>query len=112
MTSPWETATMSGHLCHKCGKNFDVKMHGTADNGSPTAAKHARMCATWSVIEGLPCTCGAVPGAEQRDDPLREIRARDRESGALWFTGPASFTAQAARDRRALLAFIERWPLP
>jgi len=34
MTSPWKTATMSGHLCHKCEKNFDVKMHGTADNAA------------------------------------------------------------------------------
>lgn len=25
----------------------------------------------------------------------------------MWFTGPASFTAQAARDRRALLARVD-----
>lgn len=36
------------------------------------------------------------------------IRARDAESGATWFTGPASFTAQGARDRRALLAEVDR----
>lgn len=38
---------------------------------------------------------------------LKEIMKRDAESGALWFTGPASFTAQAARDRRALLAMLK-----
>lgn len=43
-------------------------------------------------------------------DALGEIRARDRESGALWFTGPLSFTAQAARDRRALLGIIDAAP--
>lgn len=35
---------------------------------------------------------------------IDDIRKRDAESGALWFTGPASFTALGARDRRALLA--------
>ena len=39
---------------------------------------------------------------------LAAIRARDAGSGALWFTGPESFTALAARDRRTLLAEIER----
>ncbi len=39
---------------------------------------------------------------------LDEIRKRDAESGELWFTGPASFTAQAARDRRELLAEVDR----
>lgn len=34
---------------------------------------------------------------------LQAIRERDQASGVTWFTGPASFTAQAARDRRALL---------
>lgn len=38
---------------------------------------------------------------------LDDIRKRDADSGALWFTGPASFTAQAARDRRALLAKLD-----
>lgn len=38
---------------------------------------------------------------------LKAIRQRDATSGALWFTGPASFTAQAARDRRDLLAAID-----
>jgi hypothetical protein len=37
-------------------------------------------------------------------DELQAVRDRDAESGATWFTGPASFTAQAARDRRYLLA--------
>ena len=34
---------------------------------------------------------------------LAAIQKRDNESGNVWFTGPASFTAQAARDRRDLL---------
>lgn len=38
---------------------------------------------------------------------LEKIRARDAESGAIWFTGPASFTAQAARDRRTLLGLLD-----
>lgn len=42
---------------------------------------------------------------------LIAIRARDAESGATWFTGPASSTAQAARDRRALLAEVDRLTL-
>lgn len=37
---------------------------------------------------------------------LEAIRARDAESGPTWFTGPASFTAQAARDRRTLLGML------
>lgn len=37
---------------------------------------------------------------------LEAIIARDKATGELWFTGPASFTAQAARDRRALLAAL------
>jgi hypothetical protein len=39
---------------------------------------------------------------------LNNIRTRDAESGETWFTGPASFTAQAARDRRALLGEVDR----
>lgn len=39
---------------------------------------------------------------------LEQIRARDAAAGALWFTGPESFTALAARDRRSLLAEIDR----
>jgi hypothetical protein len=39
---------------------------------------------------------------------LDNIRARDAESGETWFTGPASFTAQGARDRRALLGEVDR----
>jgi hypothetical protein len=35
-----------------------------------------------------------------------DIEARDEASGSLWFTGPASFTAQAARDRRTLLVLL------
>jgi hypothetical protein len=42
------------------------------------------------------------------ENDLAAIRARDASSGALWFTGPESFTALAARDRRALLAEIDR----
>lgn len=38
---------------------------------------------------------------------LDAIKKRDAESAGLWFIGPASFTAQAARDRRELLACIE-----
>lgn len=34
---------------------------------------------------------------------LEAIKKRDAETSPLWITGPASFTAQAARDRRALL---------
>ena len=39
---------------------------------------------------------------------LTAIRKRDADSAALWFTGPASFTAQAARDRRELLREVDR----
>lgn len=39
---------------------------------------------------------------------IDDIRKRDAESGALWFTGPVSFTAQSARDRRALLVEYDR----
>lgn len=39
---------------------------------------------------------------------IDDIRERDRTSGSLWFTGPASFTAQAARDRRTLLAYNDQ----
>lgn len=42
---------------------------------------------------------------------LEAIRARDAESGATWFEGPASFTAQSARDRRTLLAEVDRLTL-
>jgi hypothetical protein len=38
---------------------------------------------------------------------LEAIRKRDTDSGNTWFVGPASFTAQAARDRRELLALID-----
>lgn len=41
------------------------------------------------------------------DDPLDAIRKRDEETAKMWFTGPASFTAQAARDRRLLLDEVE-----
>ncbi len=37
---------------------------------------------------------------------IGDIKQRDLNSGALWFTGPSSFTSLAARDRRALLAYI------
>lgn len=40
-------------------------------------------------------------------DELQAVRDRDTESGATWFTGPASFTAQGARDRRYLLAKLD-----
>ncbi len=36
-------------------------------------------------------------------DELQAIILRDAETGPLWFTGPQSFSALAARDRRALL---------
>ena len=39
---------------------------------------------------------------------LTDIRRRDREAGSTWFKGPASFTAQAARDWRELLAELDR----
>lgn len=39
---------------------------------------------------------------------IDDIRTRDKASGDLWFTGPASFTAQAARDRRTALDEIAR----
>jgi hypothetical protein len=39
---------------------------------------------------------------------MDEIKARDAASGSLWFTGPESFTSLAARDRRDLLAEIDR----
>jgi predicted transcriptional regulator len=39
---------------------------------------------------------------------IDEIKARDAASGVLWFTGPESFNSLAARDRRVLLAEIER----
>ena len=60
------TVRVHGRGCNvERGKSCDC---GAADNGSPAPVKHTRMCATWSVIEGLPCTCGAVPSAEQRDE--------------------------------------------
>lgn len=37
---------------------------------------------------------------------LEEMTARDLQCAETWFTGPASFTAQAARDRRALLGAV------
>jgi hypothetical protein len=43
---------------------------------------------------------------------LEAIRERDRAAGDTWFKGPASFTAQAARDRRALLALIDNLQKP
>lgn len=39
---------------------------------------------------------------------IEDIRKRDAEAAVTWFTGPASFPAQAARDRRDLLAEIDR----
>jgi hypothetical protein len=38
---------------------------------------------------------------------IEEIRERDSAAADTWFKGPASFTAQAARDRRALLDAIK-----
>jgi hypothetical protein len=38
---------------------------------------------------------------------IDDIRDRDAEAHHMWFTGPASFTALAARDRRALLHVID-----
>ena len=38
---------------------------------------------------------------------LAEIRALDARSAPTWFTGPASFTALGARDRRALLHHVD-----
>lgn len=38
---------------------------------------------------------------------LEEIRKRDADAGELWFTGPESFTAMAARDRRTLLTLLK-----
>jgi len=43
---------------------------------------------------------------------LNEIRERDKAAAETWFKGPASFTAQAARDRRALLAMLEPRAIP
>jgi hypothetical protein len=40
-------------------------------------------------------------------EELRDIRIRDGLTSATWFTGPASFPARAARDRRELLAVVE-----
>jgi len=37
---------------------------------------------------------------------LAVITARDASSVSMWFEGPASFTAQAARDRRTLLGLV------
>lgn len=39
---------------------------------------------------------------------LAAITARDANSSEIWFSGPhGSFTAQAAKDRRALLALVD-----
>ena len=40
-------------------------------------------------------------------EELLAAQKRDAATGDLWFTGPESFTALAARDRRALLAEVE-----
>lgn len=40
-------------------------------------------------------------------EQLSEILARDVETGNLWFRGPVSFAAHAARDRRALVDFLK-----
>ena len=40
-------------------------------------------------------------------DELQAIRDRDAAGAETWFTGPASFTAQGARDRRWLLAKLD-----
>lgn len=42
------------------------------------------------------------------ENDLDAIRKRDAESSPTWYTGPASPAAVARRDRRALLAEIER----
>jgi hypothetical protein len=42
------------------------------------------------------------------DLDLAAIRARDAESAATWYTGPTSPAAVARRDRRALLAEVDR----
>ncbi len=39
---------------------------------------------------------------------LAVITARDASTGSFWFEGPASFTAQAARDRRTLLGLVRQ----
>lgn len=45
---------------------------------------------------------------ETPDEQLeREIRGRDHASAATWFTGPESFTAMSARDRRTLLRLLD-----
>jgi hypothetical protein len=36
-----------------------------------------------------------------RFEEYMAILKRDADSGALWFTGPESFTSLAVRDRRA-----------
>lgn len=57
---------------------------------------------------------GEVPGNRTQSRPilsskddLSAMRARDSASAETWFKGPASFTAQAARDRRELLALVQ-----
>jgi hypothetical protein len=38
---------------------------------------------------------------------LRDVRERDAATNEMWFVGPPSFTALAARDRRALLREVD-----
>jgi hypothetical protein len=38
---------------------------------------------------------------------LKDVRARDAATNEMWFVGPPSFTALAARDRRAVLREID-----
>lgn len=41
-------------------------------------------------------------------EEIEAARERDRDTGEMWFTGPDSFAALAARDRRMLLSEVNR----
>lgn len=53
----WETATMSGILCHVCGKNFDVHTYSIADNSAAAPCGHIWVYST--SVRDWECTkCG------------------------------------------------------
>lgn len=49
-----------------------------------------------------------VPPPADTDRTIADIRASDAQSAATWFTGKPSATALAIRDRRWLLAEVQR----
>jgi hypothetical protein len=88
---------------------------GEARSGEASAISFLHLCARGLLTGGGDVLrvsrsgrrlLGLSEGAALTD--LEAMRERDRLTAATWFAGPASGPAQAYRDRRALLAEIER----